>query len=305
MEEAVGITPPSNLAKDTHDDDSIILPSGDALTYDEAYQISATTPTTFIVLAGDSQCGKTTLITTLYQQFLQAIPSRYYFAGSQTLQAFEKRAYLSRSTSEALTPDMQRTVWNLEELLHLRVWDSSSHLYSNLLLTDFSGEEFKSILGNPQLAREDFRVVSAANFFIILLDGENLSLSRARELEKASNFIQTFYDAGLFKANTKIIVALSKFDLLVQSYKADQNFRDFINGIPAYISKLIPSISANLIFIKLAAMPPRSNIIPVGYGLDDLLSFLLTPGEIHPRKRTSSPPQTFSEFDLFQERVLR
>lgn len=286
-------------------DEMFQLPTGEALNYDEAYCISATYPTKFIVIAGDSQCGKTTLVTTLYQQFLQDIPTRYRFAGSQTIQAFEQRAYLSRSTSKQTQPDTQRTIRDLRDVLHLCLWDCTQDIYSNLLLTDFSGEEFNNVMGNSLLAKEEFQIIRAAHFFLMLIDGEQLCSSRERELDKTINFLKTFYFAELFRSEVRIVVVVSKYDLLISKCKEDLSLQSFIDDIQQRIIDAIPNVAKNLVFMKLAAMPVDSKLVPVGYGLEPLLSLWLSPIKWQPNLRVPIQRASKSQFNLFQERVLR
>lgn len=286
---------------------TLSLPTGNKLTLGEIYPVSALEPSIFVVLAGGSECGKTTLITSVYQQFLKNIPQRYYFAGSQTIQAFEKRAFLSRTCSNRTNPEMQRTQrGSLDSFLHIRIWDSLLKPYTNLLLADFSGEDYNNVSANTKLAEEDFNMVNIADFLIILLDGKNIANNlKHKEVQKAAHILRTFYDANLLHSKIRIIIAISKYDLVYKQYKINPDKKDFEEKILKKISTQVPAISSRIKFMRIAAMPDDINDIQIGYGLTELLNELL---KMHESKNNVSLPilkhKSISEFNLFQERVL-
>jgi len=287
----------------------VTLPLGKELTSQETYSISAREPSIFVVLAGITGCGKTTLVTSLYQEFFQKIPQCYYFAGSQTLKAFEQRAYLTRISSKQKDPQMQRTAsGSLDSILHLRVWDSSINVHKNLLLTDFSGEDYDNVCADIISAKEDFNMVSKAKYIIMLLDGGNIANNKLKhkEIQKAVHILRTFSDANLLYPKICIIVAISKYDLVYEQYEKNPELKQFVEDIPEKIGRQIPKIMSRIIFTKIAAMPDNPKDIDIGFGIADLMHLLLTPYE---NKNDAivqfSTSDSISEFNLFQERVLK
>lgn len=289
-------------------DGEIPLPSGQALPYEETYGISAVEPTTLVVLAGAAECGKTTLVTSLYQRFLKKPPEKYYFAGSRTLQGFEQRAYLTRMNSFQTSPQTQRTARGaVDSFLHLRIWESDSNKYKNLLLSDFSGEDYNSVSANVTLAKENFGVVKAAKVIVMLIDGETVSNKRDRQaaVQKSISILRTFHDAELVNRKADIIIAISKYDIVHQKYIDDHVFQQYIDNIPSMFCKQIASINSQQVgYCKIAAMPCNSEILPVGYGLEDFFSLLINPNQNS--NYTSSPTRiSTSEFNLFGRRILK
>ncbi len=85
------------------------LPAGSALAMEDTYSITSSEESKFIVLVGPSACGKTTLVTSLYQLFQKEPLGGFYFAGSQTLQGFEQRAFFTRTSSKLSNPQTLKT----------------------------------------------------------------------------------------------------------------------------------------------------------------------------------------------------
>jgi ABC-type cobalamin/Fe3+-siderophores transport systems, ATPase components len=288
------------------EDRLVSLPLGDSLTSEETYNISSVEPSIFIVLAGPIGCGKTTLITSLYQMFLQKPIESYYFAGSQTLQAFEQRAYLSRVASGQIIPQTKRTPRGaLNSFLHIRIWDSFQDKFENLLLTDFSGEDYSIVSANITLAKEEFAIVKAAQVIVMLIDGARISDNKYKhvEIQKAIHIIRTFYDAELINSKTRIFAAVSKYDIVHKKCKNDPELQDFIAGIPQKICKQVPGIESRMYFCYLAAMPNELGDISVGHGLKELLLDILISSDenyVGTSQPTVSPT---TEFNLFNERA--
>jgi hypothetical protein len=67
-----------------------------ALSISEAGEITASRPSTVVLVAGDYGSGKTTLVVELWAQFLSGAFHGWQFAGSRTLAAFDRRHSPSR-----------------------------------------------------------------------------------------------------------------------------------------------------------------------------------------------------------------
>src|SRR5438094_3901098 len=90
--------------------DLIDLPTGKELDESGALKLEVARPVRLVVVAGPVGCGKTTLLTSLYELFQWGPVAEFEFAGSKTLPAFEQRCHLSRSASGASEPKTQRTL---------------------------------------------------------------------------------------------------------------------------------------------------------------------------------------------------
>lgn len=256
----------------------IPLPSGEELSHKETYPIMATEKSKFIVIIGAAESGKTTLITSLYQQFLKKeISKKYHFAGSQTLMAFEDRAYLTRIQSQQAQPDMKHTQrGSLDKILHLRIKNLNMQTFENLLFTDVSGEDYESVIGNTDAAKEDFPTVYSAHCIVLLIDGKKFLNERYQDsvIQKSINILKTFQNANLLNEKSKIIVTVSKYDLI-----AKENNEDLILAVKNVLDKFfkqLPEIKNNLQWHRIAAMPCRDDKNYIGYGLDTLFELLLS-----------------------------
>ena len=134
----------------------ILLPTGDALRSDgdpsrdvrreaaDANAVTASVDARVIVVAGPKDSGKTTLVSSLYQQFLMNQQFAHFsFVSSRTLRAWELRCRLARVSSGGLSPDSARTLVAEEgNFLHLRLRGVESSDTVDLLLSDWPYETF-------------------------------------------------------------------------------------------------------------------------------------------------------------------
>lgn len=289
MEEDVAVSP--EIIEDENDidiDESTIstdesnvisLPLGEELSSEAIYPIMATEQSKFIVIMGGTKSGKTTLVTALYQQFLKKkISDKYHFAGSQTLMAFENRAHFTRTMSKQSQSTMQRTpLGSLDKILHLRIKNLDMETFENLLFTDPSGEDYERVICNVAEAKEDFQIVRAAHCIVLLIDGEKFAdvMDRNLERQKSIDLLRTFQDSGLLNPKSKIIVVVSKYDLITkeENKKLTIAVRNLLNDFV----KQLPKIKKNLQLHYIAAMPCSTNEAKSEYGLDELLELLLSP----------------------------
>ncbi len=237
-----------NEPSDSEYDNISELPLGDVISVDNSYFITAKENSKFIVLMGPSGSGKTSLVTAIYQLFQNGPIDRYYFAGSETLLAFEQRVYWTRRQSRQLNPDTPKTRRGVRDLLHLRICDPFTDEYSNLLIADFSGEDFMSVIANTEYALSDFDVIKGAWNVSIILDGELISEKDKRQsaLKDAVELFRTFVDSDLFGKYVQIDVIISKYDIVKEKYTSDptlETFEDYIklqfNTIAKRINKRI------------------------------------------------------------------
>src|SRR6266545_4833715 len=131
------------------------VPSGGALTVEASLRVTLRSAAKVVVPVGPVGCGKSTLITTIYDQFQLGPFGGWLFAGSETLLAFEQRSFLSRTASGRATAGIERTSLSSgEQLVHLRLQDEGQvRAARDLLLADISGELFQSIADHPEQAK--------------------------------------------------------------------------------------------------------------------------------------------------------
>ncbi|SHI10379.1 hypothetical protein SAMN02745823_02440 [Sporobacter termitidis DSM 10068] len=248
------------------------LPSGRALSLHETYSVMAAENTVLIILIGPSECGKTTIETTLYQLFQRNSVSEFLFAGSKTIQGYEERAFYTRVNSKQEVATTPRTSRGLQEIfLHLCLFDRNKKQRINYLFADLSGEEIQAHLANVNSLTQNMSFIRHANSFTVILDGERLANKHQRNgvIEEASTILRTILDAGLYSSSTKVQLVISKYDIIEASNDANtkQYIEKNLQELQLLITKYINKISVH----KVAAMPNKGSL-EVGFGLDNLLT---------------------------------
>ena len=289
--------------------DVIDLPPGNALSVDETYKITASRKVKFIVLAGAVASGKTTLVTTIYHLLNKGPLAGYWFAGSETLLGFEQRSYLARTSSDNVYAQMGKTRRGIfDAILHLKLCKRQSNMIEDLLITDFSGEDFKSISGNVELAKTEFGAIKRADFIALLIDGDRISQKKHRNgaEQESLQLLKTICDAGLINDNTYVDVLISKYDIVDKRVEVDRSIDDFIKQIEKRLENKLNGRIKNLSFSTIAAMPEDTVKFEIGHGLEEIITrwfeFDYKPGHI---VDDSTLFDKISEYDLFAIRTCR
>lgn len=269
----------NNIAASEDNDDSfqmVSLPMYEELMPEDTYPITASEESNFFVIIGGTGSGKTTLITSIYHLFLTGeYKEKFMFAGSQTLSAFEARAFYLRTSSRNSCVNMRRTPVGSVGILHIRVKIKQRNEFANLLFSDFSGEDISSIVANVDAVKEDFDIVKSASHLVILLDGEKIASGRYKlsELQKMIQILRTFWDGGLINNRARVIITVSKYDLLTDD---TGNLKDpFPSSIVERILEQLPELEGRMAFHYIASMPTETTVVNAGYGTDQLLESLL------------------------------
>lgn len=284
-------------------DESIpLIPNGESLTYKEIYAIAAKENSNYAVIIGNVGSGKTTLITTLYQMFFKGPVGQCFFAGSSTISAFEDRAFYTRLNSRAKKPETPRTMrGSLDSILHLRI--SRERKIINLFLSDFSGEDYEDSMANIEVARENLQNISTAKKIVLIIDGEKIVDSRLqrREEQMCTDIFQTTIDAGLLYSGSQVLIVLSKYDLIMEEEENREKLSRFIEGILPRFQEHFPDFAKEMFFAKIAAMPNNEKKVHFGYGMKDVLDFLINCNDLPDIPATNQV--TLSQFDLWAERI--
>lgn len=276
---------------------------GEALTFFDSYKITADQRVNFIVLIGDSGSGKTTLIVTIYNLLQKGPFLNYYFAGSETLIGFEQRCHLSRTTSFGIKPETAKTRRGVtDSLLHLELYNATDKTKKNLLITDFSGEDYTSLIGNTDLAKNEYSFIKRADCIALLIDGDHLTdfNKRNKTEQQAYQMLNTLIDSNIINPNTRVDLAISKFDLVSERIKNDPSLESFIYKLKAKFKNAFYNKLKNYNFINIAMRPLDGSELKMGYGLDELLPNWFE-YHIMPKKDINHKALTsyYSEFDLF------
>jgi Double-GTPase 2 len=271
------------------------LPHGDALTLTEAGVVSGAGPSRLIVLAGDRDCGKTTLITSLYESFLTGEFCDSRFAGSMTLPGFEQRAFLARLDSGVEIADTPRTSAAASLLvLHLcLVTADPDSRRLHMLLGDLSGERYRLSRESQADARE-LRFLRYTDRLCLLIDGEKIASPRERigAIDEAQGTLRSLLEAGVLGDKSRIDVVCSKWDLL----QDDDRAAEFVEGGFADVREAFENEVLELHFGRIAARPAQvTKDIPHGFGLDALLRRWISPKVSPDRIESPLPPARDTE----------
>ena len=126
------------------------LPDGYELNFDSTAYITRSSDARVVVLAGEPDAGKTTLVTCIFEQFSEGMYAGQKVAWSDTVLSFERICYRSRVSSEAERPDTERTKGLSPRFFHLQLQNKESGKLKDLLVTDVSGEAYRRALDSQE-----------------------------------------------------------------------------------------------------------------------------------------------------------
>jgi GTPase SAR1 family protein len=237
--------------------ETVELYSGKELDYTSALRITKAALTRIVVLVGGAKSGKTTLLVSLYEWFLQKPLAGYMFAGSDCLPAFDERCHLSRIESQRDTEDTERTKsMSTETMLHLQVRDQNLEKPAqDILLSDINGEIFDRSLNSASDIKE-VEILKRADHLTLLLDGEKLSSLHSRNQAATSGdlMLRSFVEAGMIGINTYVQVVFTKDDLLIDTTAAEDT-EEFIQFIEQELNRKYKDKLGRLEFFRIAARP--------------------------------------------------
>jgi len=209
-----------------HLKDTVKIYSGDAISENDINVHFSRDFIKLIVLAGLPSHGKTTLISSIYDKFIQdGEYEDYEFVASKTILGFEKRCYLSR-LKNGQTANTKRTILGEDHpYLDLLLFNKRNLIKQRVIFVDTSGEVFKKFQIENQSIR-DFHSLSRANHFSYIFDISQYNDSEKRHLSKdsAKTIIRSIKDQNMFSPNIKIEIVFTKWDkisdnLALQKYK--------------------------------------------------------------------------------------
>jgi hypothetical protein len=225
--------------------------------------------TNMVFIIGESDSGKTTVLTTLYDLLQEGPYRNYRFAGSLSQIGFESRCHFSRIASNGNISQTEKTKLGEFGFLHLALQknDEPTGKTSHLLISDISGERFQSARDSSSEMKklELLRQIPSIYFFI---DGKRLANKRERTsaIFNAEQFINRAIDTKIFTDSTNLFVVISKRDLL---FRAAYN----LDSLKASLTKKFSPKLASLNFIEIAVRPENPGVpFKLGGGLELLLN---------------------------------
>jgi hypothetical protein len=242
--------------------------TGEELSFEDLKIVTYRYPANMVYILGEHDSGKTTILSTLYEMFQFSPFNELHFAGSFTQVGFEKRCFHSRLSSKNKEADTERTKTEEFKFLHLALKRiPKSRTAVHYLISDISGEKITRAK-NDSKEMKDLMVISNAKHVSYIIDGEKLKDIKTRQaiLSQAKIFIRKAIDEGVFNHETRLLVIISKWDLL--DGKKDFNFdalikepftRDFASSVKKFDT------------LKIAVRPKKFHKFKLGHGLSDLL----------------------------------
>jgi hypothetical protein len=167
-------------------------------------------------MAGEIKSGKTTLIASIHDAFLFGPVGDFRFGGSETLYAFEERAFESRAKEKGNEPKTPRTRYESgQEYFHLRLVEEASGEPFEILFADMSGEFYERALYSQSEVGE-FRDLKRAQILLLLLDGSKLASDLTRQSVRANalQFLQRCKEENLLSPDTRLQILISKWDAI-------------------------------------------------------------------------------------------
>ena len=247
----------------------IDLSPGGELTEEGGATLTAAALTRLVLVAGEADSGKTTLLETIYEKFNEGSFADLLFAGSTTLVGWERRCHLARIASGAEKPDTERTLGLQHQLLHLCVRNTSFGAQAqDVLFSDLSGEVFKMIRDSTAECQQ-LGMLKRADHFVLLLDGRKLTSTATRQeaLTNGIALLRSCVDAGMIGLHSFVDVAFSKYDLLAAADKDTSEFMKY--GVETITGHFEPSLG-RLRFHNIAARPESSDL-EYAFGISSLV----------------------------------
>lgn len=268
--------------------DTINLPDGLDFTPITASSITRARLTRIIVIAGDQDSGKTTLVTSLFDKFQEGPFAGYLFAGCRTLRGLERRCFPSRIESERVQPHTTRTIrGDGQSLLHLRLRaETLTRPAQDLLLSDISGEFFRDACDSTDGCKH-LQVLRRADHLVLCIDGEKLANTSQRHeaYNTGKLLIQSALDAEMIGHFTFVDVLFTKRDLLSSSAMT------YLDNISQRFRSEFAGRVGRLRFFEVAARPKVAGF-SLAYGLDRVIPSWVEETPFY----TLRPPKDLSDF---------
>lgn len=229
-----------------------------------------------IFLAGGVKSGKTTLIAEMYERFQRGPFAAHRFAGSETLQAWERFSHLRRLASDADVPDTERTRLEAEfAFVHLRLAPESG-VHSDCFFSNVSGEKFDAMKDSAEECRKAV-CLQRADRFLYLLDGSKLVKPEesASEVAGARSLLRGLLDTATLQAGTPVEMIISKWDVVADSperARAERGATQLLDQVKAFA---IPPRDISI--CRISARPAQGSSITEAFGIDQILKRCATP----------------------------
>lgn len=252
--------------------DYLAVHSGEALTLAEATAVLGEHSAQVVVVVGEVDAGKTTLLAAMYETVAAGPVQGWTFAGSLSLVGFESRSHLAMAASNRSEEDPPRTSRSTERVaLHLTVRSDAGD-ERHLLWADVSGEHAETLLRHDDPG--DYGpLLRSATRVVVLVDGERLvePVTRNLALADARTLLRALAEGDDIREETAIDYVITKWDKCGHT-----------DGVAADVVELADWAAG----IRGGIAVHRTAARPHGEGLDELFTALLQPPAPRPARPT-------------------
>jgi energy-coupling factor transporter ATP-binding protein EcfA2 len=253
------------------------LPDGNLLEHHAAEMLLSLKECRVIALIGPNDAGKTTLAISIYELLNKGPLDGFCFCGSKTLHGFEQLCHLGRPWSGRESPGTEVTHRSSGlKFFHLRIKSGARNGVVDYLLSERSGEDYRTIADDPSVISE-FPEIGRADCVSIVVDGRHLADARERHnaISRTQLILQGLADGGTLSTEQRLAVVLTKCDEIAKSSDVGKVYRDF-DTLVHKLRRLFEAFFCEIASFHTAARPVGGNL-PYGYGLSDLFQFWAKP----------------------------
>ncbi len=240
----------------------VTVPGDEALTIDEVGDLMARRPVRVVLVAGEAEVGKTTLVAELFKRFLYGRLGVWTFGGSETLRAFNIRLHPSFAESGAGMSTTERTADEEVRFLHLDLARNGERF--NIIASDGKGEYFENLIGGGSVAQE-VPIAGRVDRCLIAIDGGKLSdpMRRDSSLTRGRLLLSALRGPGGIPPECPVALLCTKWDLVDVSKQ---------EAVLTWLNTLATSQGGDIVVLKASVRPgpPKTQVD----GLLEILEFV-------------------------------
>jgi hypothetical protein len=226
--------------------------------------------TKLVGVLGQVEAGKTCLFTSMYLQLTgRRLCPNYRFIASDTLLGFEQRArhlrdWTKGGVQEQIVDHTQLGHSRSPAFLHLAFQDSIG-LRHDLLLPDLPGEWTSRLLSEASTASR-FAFLSRSDVVLLVFEASRFANPRSRNnaVTDAAHMLGRLAVDVRLPTTVPIVLAVTKCDETDGKVPAEMDRVAAIASDHGYAVQTVP----------LAVFPSSASTIPIGFGIDTLLTHL-------------------------------
>jgi double-GTPase-like protein len=288
---ATSSSTPSTLATEPR---LVELPRAGAMLPPEASELAAEVAVNLVVLVGDAESGKSTLLSSIYVTFLHGPFGDLQFSGSRTLFAFEERSFLALAKSGIHPAATLRTLYGERQtFLHIAV--SRGGMVTQFLIGDMSGEYFDRAVDNTdELTKLGF--MRRADHVTVLIDGAQVVDAGLRHVKRARmrQLVKRMVETGLLQ-RSQVQIVITKWDCILN---AGADAQEFAKRQADELAAIVAPLGKTPHILKTAARTDYPALIHAGSGVHELMNLWL----VEPEEAVAEPPAIMSAkpFDRFR-----